>query len=428
MQPPSLRDDADIAIAKRGAMERSLLQDGTSLIALKQKHAVSTSGGFSAKNAKKSTVAVGKKKKKVANKNKVKGKVKRRLSTLAAELERSGVVRIDGALSEDTTTALREFCDAERRVAEADVASSKCDSSARFADLVLLENRCDLLMPLRGPCIDALHELLGAGSVLGPLLTEVVGDGGMLQEIACLISSPGSKQQPLHPDTPWTETPPLYAAFIALQDVELEMGPTLYLPGTHTKEAHTAFYGGDLQGGRDTSGLRSPPICTEFLKSRKVVVGMLKAGDLALYNQQVLHCGSANESEDKVRRQFYVSFRNEAAAKVKARASIRPAFKDQLTLGQIREELARLNLEGREADLTDDVQGAQPPDEPPDEPPGKPPEIESPEIESPEIESPGGLFAALDRLDAKEDLDTTADRHQAGSLYISLEGGPVDLV
>jgi len=84
MQPPSLRDDADIAIAKRGAMERSLLQDGTTLIALKQKHAVSTSGGFSAKNAKKSTVAVGKKKKKVANKNKVKGKVKRRLSTLAA--------------------------------------------------------------------------------------------------------------------------------------------------------------------------------------------------------------------------------------------------------------------------------------------------------------------------------------------------------
>ena len=186
MQPPSLRDDADIAIAKRGAMERSLLQDGTSLIALKQKHAVSTSGGFSAKNAKKPTVAAGKKKK-VASKG-VKGKVKRRLSTLAAELERSGVVRIDGALSEDTTTALRDFCDAERRVAEADVASRKCDSSARFADLVLLENRCDLLMPLRGPCIDALHELLGAGSVLGGLLTEVVGDGGMLQEIACLIS------------------------------------------------------------------------------------------------------------------------------------------------------------------------------------------------------------------------------------------------
>ena len=51
--------------------------------------------------------------------------------------------------------------------------------------------------------------------------------------------SPGSKQQPLHPDTPWTETPPLYAAFIALQDVALEMGPTLYLPGTHTKEVYT---------------------------------------------------------------------------------------------------------------------------------------------------------------------------------------------
>ena len=77
-----------------------------------------------------------------------------------------------------------------------------------------------------------------------------------------------------------------------------------------------------------------------------------------------------------------------------------------------------MNLEEHGADLTDEVHAAQPPDEPPDEPPDKPPEIEP----------PGGLFATLDRLDAKEDLDTTADRHQAGSLYISLEGGPVDLV
>ena len=61
------------------------------------------------------------------------------------------------------------------------------------------------------------------------------------QELACLISEPGSQQQPLHPDTPYTPRPPLYAAFVALQDVDVEMGPTIYLPGTHTKEEHTAF-------------------------------------------------------------------------------------------------------------------------------------------------------------------------------------------
>ncbi len=65
------------------------------------------------------------------------------------------------------------------------------------------------------------------------------------------------------------------------------MGPTLYLPGTHTEEGHTAFYGGDLERGRDMSGFRTPPVNTEYLKTRPVVLGTLKAGDLALYNQQV---------------------------------------------------------------------------------------------------------------------------------------------
>ena len=410
---PSLRDDADIAIVARGVAERSMLQPGTPLIALKQKRAASTSGGFGAKKA---AAAVSKVKANAKGKGNGKAKAQgktvkvKKQSVLAAELERSGVVRIDGALSPETAVALRDFCDDERRTAEADVAANKCERTSRFADLVLLENRCDLLMPLRGPCLDALEELLGSKSVLGPLLTEVVGDGGMLQEIACLISSPGSQQQPLHPDTPWTETPPLYAAFVALQDVTLEMGPTVYLPGTHTKESHVAFYGGDLQGGRDMSGLRPPPLCGDFLSSREVVLGTLKAGDLALYNQQVLHCGSANESPDKIRRQFYVSFRNEAAAKVKARSSIRPAFKDKLTLGQIRQELEDMKtLAARRAGEEGvGTQGG-----------GTGPGTEA--------EAPLGRFAALDQLDAEEDRKTR-DRHQAGSLYISLEGGPVDLV
>ena len=65
----------------------------------------------------------------------------------------------------------------------------------------------------------------------------MVGEAGVLQELACLTSEPGSAQQPLHPDTPWTPIPSAYTAFIALQDVDVEMGPTLYLPGTQTKEA-----------------------------------------------------------------------------------------------------------------------------------------------------------------------------------------------
>ena len=69
----------------------------------------------------------------------------------------------------------------------------------------------------------------------------------MLQEIACLISEPGSRTQPLHPDTPYTSSPPLYAAFVALQDIDIEMGPTVYLPGTQTREVRlTPFRGSSI--------------------------------------------------------------------------------------------------------------------------------------------------------------------------------------
>ena len=137
------------------------------------------------------------------------------------------------------------------------------------------------------PLCDLRQELLGEGSVLGPLVEEIMGEGAVFQEIACLISYPGSEQQPLHPDTPFSSPPSLYACFVALQDVEEDMGPTVYLRGTHTKAAHSEFYGGDLVAARENSGLRTAPVAEDFLRSRPVSRALLKKGDLACYNQQV---------------------------------------------------------------------------------------------------------------------------------------------
>ena len=72
-----------------------------------------------------------------------------------------------------------------------------------------------------------------------------------------------------------------------------------------------------------------------------MALGTLRAGDIALYNQQVLHCGSANESADRTRRVFYISVRNPAVAAIKASASIRTAFRNKMTLATLREELQR---------------------------------------------------------------------------------------
>lgn len=342
-----LQADLDKAIIERGNNERNLLQIGTPLLAVEQKRApVNVQAvGFGATVAKQVNERKGKTGRKRTKSQKVSTPA-RRLSTLAAALKKSGVVRINGALSPETAAAMRDCIDAERVTALADVAAGRRASRDRFANLVLLDKRCDLLLPLRGPCISALDELLGAKSVLGPLLTELVGSEGMLEEIACLISEPGSQQQPIHPDTPYTSEPTLYAAFVALQDVEPDMGPTVYLPGTHTKECHASFYGGDIDRGKDRNGFRTAPIPQEFLRSRPVVLGTLKAGDVALYNQQVLHCGSANTSPDQTRRQFYVSFRNTAVSFPGHAAipfSIRPSFKNKLSLGSLQTELRLLD-------------------------------------------------------------------------------------
>lgn len=303
--------------------------------------------------AKNAPAAKGKKKAKAASSKAKLSAATSKRSALAKEMRQMGVVRIDNAITPETADALREFVDAERAEASAEVAAGQRELKTRFANLVLLENRCDLLLPLHGPPVNALQEMLGAESVLGNFLEELVGRDATFNELACLISEPGSKQQPIHPDTHYTPIPPLYACFVALQDVDVDMGPTVYLPGTHTKEEHTAFYGGDLTQGRDTTGQRNP-IQEEYLKSKTVKLGLLKKGDCAIYNQQVLHCGSANESPDRVRRQFYISVRDNNVKGVNAFASIRPAMRNRLTLGAVRDEIASIR-KGEGSPLFDEL-------------------------------------------------------------------------
>jgi hypothetical protein len=208
-------------VAARGSQERALLQPGEPLVAIKQRRGGASAGGFGAKGGKDVRGAKagseGKAGKTGAGAGAARGRP-RSASTLFDEMQRNGVVRINNALSADTVSQLKEAVDSERARAEAEVGEGgDFDRVDRFADLVLLENRCDLLMPLRGAAVTALHELLGDGAVVGDLIEELVGEQGVFNELACLFSEPGARQQPLHPDTPWTSRPPLYAAFVALQ-------------------------------------------------------------------------------------------------------------------------------------------------------------------------------------------------------------------
>ena len=213
-----------------------------------------------------------------------------------------------------------------------------------FADVLLKENRCDLTLPLAtedGIIGDALVALLQQSAIASTLQT-LLGQDAVLYELSCLISDPGSHRQVMHPDTPCSasanEEPVLYTCFVALQDISLEMGPTTWMPGTHTLEAHEIFQN---EATKD-----------EQLSAGPAVLGLLPKGSCGIFDSRLLHCGGANTSSstssgdnhnnnnhDKKRAVFYFSFRNPKVPNAGNPGSIRPSLINQWTLKSLDKEL-----------------------------------------------------------------------------------------
>lgn len=88
---------------------------------------------------------------------------------------------------------------------------------------------------------DAVSELLGS---IGGCLAEVLTAEAELCELAALVADPGALAQMLHPDTrivPGFDHAGLVTAFLTLQDITGDMGPTEVAPGTHVARAHEAL-------------------------------------------------------------------------------------------------------------------------------------------------------------------------------------------
>lgn len=92
-----------------------------------------------------------------------------------------------------------------------------------------------------------------------------------------------------------TSSVPSLSAYVALQDVhDPEMGPTIYLPGTHREETHAAFFAdgaaADHDGGED--GMVAAK--AKLLVSTPRQLGLMSAGEVTIFDQRLLHAGSAN--------------------------------------------------------------------------------------------------------------------------------------
>jgi len=237
----------------------------------------------------------------------------------AKVLRKEGVMRINNVLSPETADGVREYLYELRRRSEKEVGEGTIQPIQRFANVLLKHNRCDLTIPLGRDDVvtEALEEVL-VKSPLGATISSIFGDGAILHEFSCLMSDPSSQRQVIHPDTPYVQGkgPALYTCFIALQDVTLDMGPTVWLPRTHTKESHEAF----KDANPSAAGEDSPK--DRLIKTQPAVLGLLSKGDCGIFDSRTLHCGSANGS-DVSRALFYFSFKDPEVGYTGNPASIR---------------------------------------------------------------------------------------------------------
>lgn len=250
-----------------------------------------------------------------------------------------GVARL-AALSEGTAARLRKLVleELERvpslSLSAQDEALSSVLSPSGASDGA--PSRWDLRLRF-GPAVrEALREALGANGALGDAFEALAGNDAELYEVAALISAPGSAPQPLHSDTLWSRYPCLYTAFIALQPVRGEMGPTRFLVGTHVASAHREFDAQRVEERLDAAFVRTHP------NPRSAI---LHVGEGSLYDGRLLHAGGANDS-DEVRVLFYLTFkRADADAEQLANEeaySLLSRYRGKFRLAQLRKVTRRL--------------------------------------------------------------------------------------
>eukprot|EP00747_Dinoflagellata_sp_TGD_P089082 gnl/TRDRNA2_/TRDRNA2_164210_c0_seq2.p1 gnl/TRDRNA2_/TRDRNA2_164210_c0~~gnl/TRDRNA2_/TRDRNA2_164210_c0_seq2.p1 ORF type:complete len:190 (-),score=20.83 gnl/TRDRNA2_/TRDRNA2_164210_c0_seq2:222-791(-) len=182
-------------------------------------------------------------------------------------------------------------------------------------------SRYDLLLKLDGgPVETAVREALRGP--LGELMAAAVGSEAPLYELSALISDEGAPRQPVHPDTPYQAEAPLYSIFMALQDVSVDMGPTLFLPGTNTEGAHSEYNAGEIRKAA-------------LLSKAPFVGSTLRKGDCSVFDSRTLHAGAQNAAGRRVL--LYFTFANPAAdlAKVSP-GSIAPESRGRYRLADLR--------------------------------------------------------------------------------------------
>ena len=221
----------------------------------------------------------------------------------AQAVRRDGVALLDECLCIGECEQLRQAVLGARDKAVAAVRKGAPSADHLSAVLGAAEpgdapTRFDVRLPYEGVVEASAKKLLGGA--LGAVFEELVGADGELWELAALVSEPGAPPQAAHADTVWDAAPCLYTAFVALQDVDAELGPTRFFPGTHATPDAEAALDDDAVGFMRGAAANSR-------------VALLNSGAASIYDGRVVHSGGPNDAYYALspsRAMFYVTFRH----------------------------------------------------------------------------------------------------------------------
>jgi ectoine hydroxylase-related dioxygenase (phytanoyl-CoA dioxygenase family) len=227
-----------------------------------------------------------------------------------------GVARVDGVMSERASEEMRRYVDETLTASEATKGGAL--STEVFGNVYCKKNRWDLKLAYDAPVREGLRECVRS---MKDVLLDACGGDAKLVELAALVSDPGSTRQPVHPDTAYRRDSSVFTCFVALQDVERDMGPTLFIPGTNNAQAHVEFREAGERGG--------PAL------KRPYELGLIKRGDATIFDSRTLHCGTENSSSRR-RVLFYFSFERAGSDNPNASVStIRTELRDRFTLADL---------------------------------------------------------------------------------------------
>eukprot|EP00746_Dinoflagellata_sp_MGD_P037002 gnl/MRDRNA2_/MRDRNA2_18887_c0_seq1.p1 gnl/MRDRNA2_/MRDRNA2_18887_c0~~gnl/MRDRNA2_/MRDRNA2_18887_c0_seq1.p1 ORF type:complete len:431 (+),score=71.47 gnl/MRDRNA2_/MRDRNA2_18887_c0_seq1:68-1360(+) len=206
-------------------------------------------------------------------------------------LREEGVVLIPDLVSKATATALLAHCKSKLAENLAAIATGEGSYSEYFGTVRARCERHDLKLALDPVVADALAESL---EVLGPLLRGALEcDEPYLAALGAVGSMEDAPRQTMHSDTRCFDSAKLLTIFIALQDIDEQMGPTTFLPGTHNAQAHAA--------------MKESALHADLLSTGPIRLGTMPIGASTVYDTRLLHAGGANNSP-RERWLFYATF------------------------------------------------------------------------------------------------------------------------